>query len=39
MRLDVRGQIQRMLAHQAFGEFGVALFQRLDDAQMIGDRA
>src|ERR671918_414114 len=29
--LDVRVQIERMLAHQALGQIGVARFERLDD--------
>jgi hypothetical protein len=33
--LDVRGEIERMLAHEALGELGVALLQRLDDPHVV----
>jgi hypothetical protein len=35
--LDKDGKIQRMLAHEALGKFGIALFKRFDNAQMIDD--
>src|SRR5919106_1443068 len=37
--LHVRVQIQRMLAHQALGQLGVARFERFDDVGVIDDRA
>src|ERR1700741_844115 len=37
--LDVRGEIERMLAHQPLGELRVAVFQRLDDLHVIDDRS
>src|SRR5580765_8335509 len=37
--LDVCREIERMLAHQPFGEFRVALLERLDDAHVIDNRA
>src|SRR5215469_1831470 len=36
---NINREIERMLAHELFRQFGVALFQRLDNAQMIDDRA
>ncbi len=39
MRLDMRGEPQRVLARQPFGELRIAAFKRLDDPQMIGNRA
>src|SRR5205085_9960030 len=36
MRLDMRGEPQRVLARQPFGELRIAAFQRLVDLQMIG---
>src|ERR1700759_1261929 len=39
MLLDMRGEPERVLARQPFGEFGVAAFQRLDDPHMVDDRA
>src|SRR5690348_15287324 len=37
--VDVRGQIERVLAGEPFGELGVAPLERLDDLQMVDDRA
>src|SRR5690242_222734 len=37
--LDIVGQVQRVLTHQPLGQLRVALFQRLDDAQVIDDRS
>lgn len=37
--LDMGAQIQRMLAHQTFGEVGVALFEGFDDVHMVDDGA
>src|SRR4029453_14875257 len=39
MRIDVRGEVERMLAHEALRELGVASLQSLDDAHMVDDRA
>ena len=38
MRLDMRGEPQRVLARQPLGELRIAALQRLDDPQMVGDR-
>ena len=38
MLLDMSREIERVLAHEALGRFGVAFLQRLDDPHMIGDR-
>ena len=37
--IDVRRKIERVLARQALGQFGIAPLQRFDDLQMIDDRA
>src|SRR5690349_11816744 len=37
--VHVRGEVQRMLAHQPLGELGVATLQRLDDLHVIDDRS
>src|SRR5947209_5542187 len=39
MLLYVRGEIERMLAHEAFGELRIPALERLDDAHVIDDRA
>src|SRR5579871_2335193 len=36
---DVRGEAERMLAHQVLGPLGVARLDRLDDVHVIVDRA
>ena len=36
---DMRGKVQRVLAYQALGKLGIALFECLDDVHMIDDRA
>src|SRR6266566_3689711 len=37
--LDVLGQAEGVVAHEVLGALGVARLERLDDAQMIADRA
>src|SRR5512133_2287453 len=39
MRLDMRGEPQRVLARQPLGELRIAPFERLDDPQMVRNRA
>src|SRR5258706_6119203 len=38
IRFDEGGKIERMLAREALGKFGIAPLQRLDDAQVVDDR-
>src|SRR5260221_5477130 len=37
--LDVLGQAERVVAHEVLGALGVARLERLDDGQMVADRA
>ena len=37
--IDMRGQIERVLAREPLGQFGIALLERLDNLQVIDDRA
>src|SRR5947207_15954712 len=39
MFFDVRGKVERVLAHQPLGEFRVATLERLDDPHVIDNRA
>src|SRR3989304_3928098 len=37
--LDMRGEVERVLADQPLGQLGVARLQRLDDVHVVDDRA
>jgi len=37
--LDVRGEVERVLADEPLGQFGVATLERFDDLHVVDDRS